>query len=435
MRALFHLAVKDLRLLARDRFALFWVLAFPLVFAVFFGAVFGGGSRNAAMSIAVVDEAKTTGSGAYVDRLAASDALKVTRVATRDEAAELVRKGELVAYVRVTPDFGDSIYATLARGPDDGPAVEIGVDPSRKAEQGYLQGLLTQGLFQGFGMPSSPVTAHSEFGQIRSELAESDLADGDRRVLDDLMVALEAYATSGLAQRKEEEAKSKEGGAESGFAFGENMVATVDVARDTAGRPRSAFEVTFPSAIVWGLMGCAMSFAGTMVRERRTGTLLRLRVAPISRAQLLAGKALACLIACVVVSLLLVGLGALALGVRIADPPLLLLSLTLAGACFTGFMLLASMLGKTEASVTGGMTMIMMPMAMLGGGMIPLITMPEWMLSLSHVSPFKWSILAIEGAIWRDFTLADVALPAAVLVGLATVTFGLGVYLFRRADG
>ena len=34
-----HIAVKDLRLLARDRVALFWAFGFPVLFALFFGAV------------------------------------------------------------------------------------------------------------------------------------------------------------------------------------------------------------------------------------------------------------------------------------------------------------------------------------------------------------------------------------------------------------
>jgi ABC-2 type transport system permease protein len=64
--------------------------------------------------------------------------------------------------------------------------------------------------------------------------------------------------------------------------------------------------------------------------------------------------------------------------------------------------------------------------------MIPLIAMPPWLLQLSDVSPFKWGIYALEGAIWRDFALADMALPCAILVGLGLLFFALGVAVFRR---
>ena len=41
MRAVLALALKDLRLLARDRAAAFFTFAFPLAIALFFGYVFG----------------------------------------------------------------------------------------------------------------------------------------------------------------------------------------------------------------------------------------------------------------------------------------------------------------------------------------------------------------------------------------------------------
>ena len=61
MNALWILARKDLRLLCRDRLSLFWMLGMPLVFAAFFGAVFGGsgpGESNP-LRVAVVQEGLT----------------------------------------------------------------------------------------------------------------------------------------------------------------------------------------------------------------------------------------------------------------------------------------------------------------------------------------------------------------------------------------
>jgi len=76
-----------------------------------------------------------------------------------------------------------------------------------------------------------------------------------------------------------------------------------------------------------------------------------------------------------------------------------------------------------------------MPFAMVGGGMIPLIAMPGWLAKASVVSPFKWAITAIEGAVWRGFTLADMALPCALLLGMGALFFVVGVAIFRKVDG
>ena len=46
MRSLLALTIANLRSFTRDRAALFWTLAFPVVFVVLFGTIFAGGSSN-----------------------------------------------------------------------------------------------------------------------------------------------------------------------------------------------------------------------------------------------------------------------------------------------------------------------------------------------------------------------------------------------------
>ena len=47
MRALLRLTVANIKSFMRDRAALFWTLAFPLIFIFLFGSIFpGGGGRR-----------------------------------------------------------------------------------------------------------------------------------------------------------------------------------------------------------------------------------------------------------------------------------------------------------------------------------------------------------------------------------------------------
>ena len=160
MSSILILAIKDLRLLARDRFGLFWVLGFPLAMAVLFGAMMGGGGEKGsrALSIAVADEDGTDGSRAFVKRLEDSDALRVQRspgaggapgeLLSREEAVDAVRRGKLVAYVVLKKGFGDSVPFVGGGGEDGAQSVEVGIDPARKAEAGYLQGILMEATFR-----------------------------------------------------------------------------------------------------------------------------------------------------------------------------------------------------------------------------------------------------------------------------------------------
>jgi ABC-2 type transport system permease protein len=91
-----------------------------------------------------------------------------------------------------------------------------------------------------------------------------------------------------------------------------------------------------------------------------------------------------------------------------------------------------STLGKTEQSVGGAGWAILMIMAMFGGAMMPLAFMPSWMRNISHFSPIKWAILAMEGAIWRDFRFTEMLVPCAVLIAVGAVFFTLGVFMLRK---
>ena len=120
------IAWKDLRLLLRDRVALFWVVGFPLVFALFFGSVMKAGvdSETIPMSVVLVDESTS----AMIDPLAASLEHAGLRVSRRslEQAESAVRRGEAAAFVRI---------------PADG-AIQLGIDPSRHTEAAMLQSLL-----------------------------------------------------------------------------------------------------------------------------------------------------------------------------------------------------------------------------------------------------------------------------------------------------
>lgn len=196
------------------------------------------------------------------------------------------------------------------------------------------------------------------------------------------------------------------------------------VARERRG-PENAFDVTFPQGVVWGLIGCVMTFGISLVTERTHGTLVRLRMAPLSRAQILGGKAAACFVSILIVELLLLGVAA-AFGVRPTSYPLLALAGLASAVCFVGFMMLVASLGKTEQSASGAGWAILMPLSLFGGAMVPQFILPAWMQTVSIVSPIRWAVLALEGAVWRQFTLAEMAVPCLVLVGIGVGCFVLG---------
>ncbi|MEJ2702941.1 MAG: ABC transporter permease [Sedimentisphaerales bacterium] len=209
--------------------------------------------------------------------------------------------------------------------------------------------------------------------------------------------------------------------------------AKLEVSRERES-PIAPFQITFPQVLLWGFIGCTATFAISIVKERTRGTFDRLRVGPIGRTHILAGKGLSCFFTCVLVMCILF-VGAKAIFKMPVGKPLLFIPAALSTIlCFVGLMMFMCTLGRTEQSVGAAGWAILMIAGMLGGAMMPLAFMPSWMLPLSHFSPVKWGIYALEGAIWRDFTFTEMIGPCAILLAIGTLFFSLGVVMLRRQE-
>ena len=422
MRAIVAMVGKDLRLLVRDPMGFFFTFVFPLVFAIFFGTLFSGdGSETRALPIAVVDEDHTTESRAFAARLDTLAEFE-TRAMTRAEAVEAVRLGRRIAYVALPPGFGEA-RRQLFRGA--GPEVEIGLDPSRQAEGAMLQGLLSQYLSDQMQQ------LFSDRGAMRRQLQGS-------------MAGLDSAADMPAPQRTslrrflgEAERFFGEGAADTASAGGPGWqparFKTTEVTRVRRG-PRNAYEVSFPQGVLWAILNGAYGFALGLVGERTRGTLVRLRMAPLSRTRILAAKAAAAMLSVTLVSTIVLMVGAAVFGVRPNSLPLLALAVLSTGAGMVGIMMLISVISASQRGVSGMGWAVMMAMSMTGGAMVPLFAMPAWMQAASMASPVRWAIIGLEGAIWRGFTPAQMALPCGILLGLGALGFGIGARVFRWTE-
>ncbi len=420
-RAVLAIAAKDLRLLSRSRSTLFFALGWPVLMALFFGYVFGGGGEKGRIPVAVVDEDRTPESARLVARLTGTAGLEISP-ATREEATLLVRTGKRSAAVIVPAGYGEAADRVFHGEPR---RLVLEVDPARTAEGAMLEGILTGAAMQGMQeLFTDPARSRAMVGRSLADLDSappSEARDSTRRLLGELRAWLERPASPGV-----------EGAARP--AWKPLEIERREVRREKAG-PRSAFDFTFPQGILWGVIGSALGFSLSLVTERTRGTLLRLETAPLSRLDVLAGKALACFAAILAVEALLLSLGVAAFGIRPASWILLAAAAVALAACFVGIMMAVAVLARTEQAAGGLGWAILMPLAMIGGGMIPLFVMPSWMQAASHVSPVKWGILALEGATWRGFTTAEMAVPLAVLLGVGLLGLAFGVHRFRGGEG
>jgi ABC-2 type transport system permease protein len=417
MSQIIALALKDLRLMPRNRAGMFFTFVWPLIITVMFGFAFGGEATQGKPQLVVVDEDATDASRAFAKRLEESFELSTMSVA---EAENAVRLGQRPAYIVIKPGFSVASERMFYGNPKE---VELGVDPARKAEAGMIEGLLMKHAGEDMQKMFTDPTASTRM--VDKALAEMKAdPSGQTAPVQRFLGELKSFVNNPAAQ-----AGPPGGG---GRAEWQPLKVTKkDVARERRG-PENAFDVTFPQGVIWGLIGCVMTFGISLVTERTHGTLVRLRMAPLTRAQILGGKALACF-TCIVIVQVMLFIVATAMGVQWKSIPMVILAGFSAAVCFVGFMMLIASLGKTEQSASGAAWAILMPLSMFGGAMIPQFVMPAWMQAVGVISPVKWAILAIEGGVWRGFTLGEMALPCTILISVGIVCFAVGTRGLKEA--
>ena len=78
LHAILALAGKDLRVLSRNRATLFFALGWPVLMALFFGYVFGGGGEKGRIPVAFADQDRTAESARLRSRLVEAGGIEVT---------------------------------------------------------------------------------------------------------------------------------------------------------------------------------------------------------------------------------------------------------------------------------------------------------------------------------------------------------------------
>ena len=131
MSNILNIAIKDFKLLARDRLSLFFIFVFPVAMGLLFGAITGSfSSRDVTITLGVVDEDQSEMSQRFVKRLDENARADVVQ-RTRDEAMNDVRRGRLVGMIAIPKGFGQNAGIFW----EEQTPLQVGVDPSRQASR------------------------------------------------------------------------------------------------------------------------------------------------------------------------------------------------------------------------------------------------------------------------------------------------------------
>lgn len=197
----------------------------------------------------------------------------------------------------------------------------------------------------------------------------------------------------------------------------------------------NAYTFFVPGMLVQlGIFGAM--FAGfSLIGEWREGVVEAERVTPASRTALLVGRLIRDLLQLLVQALILVGLG-FVMGMTGSAKGMVfgvLLTLIVGGACAAASNALA-LTTKSEDVMAPVLNMVMMPVLLLSGILLPMTLGPKWLQSVSDWMPFKWVTNAVRTSFSGDFTRDSMVYGTAWAVVLFAVCVWWGTSTFRKEN-
>ncbi len=208
---------------------------------------------------------------------------------------------------------------------------------------------------------------------------------------------------------------------------------------NTVSEAPTSVQQNVPAWLVFSMFFVVVPLANTMINERQVGTLRRIRTIAVPGWKLILGKIVPYYFInqVQVVLMLMVGvwvvplLGGDRLTLGDSFGGLALISSALSAAALGYAILIAVICRSTEQATTlGGAGNIIL--AALGGIMVPTHVMPEFMQSVTVVSPMSWGLQGFLDIFLRGGGVADVLPEVASLLLLGVIALAVALLAMRR---
>jgi ABC-2 type transport system permease protein len=202
-----------------------------------------------------------------------------------------------------------------------------------------------------------------------------------------------------------------------------------------------AFVLRNPSGIkelAPGLIAMSVLFASTsaeaivIVFERRTKTLERLLLAPLSIKTILFGKILGGVIFGFLISSIFLTGSVLFLKSSVSNFIFLTLSLLLSTLVFSIFGTFVSVYVKEIFDAMTLANFFRFPMIFLCGVFIPVSSMPSFIQPLAYIFPLTYSVDLIRFFLTRQYDVVNPLISILVLIVYSFILFYLSVFTLRR---
>ena len=397
-----HITVKDLLLLSRDKRALVLLLVLPLMFISIVGMSTGQlltrDENSERFKIVVVDQNNSETSRDLVTELAKKPELLIRSVSSRESADDLVRSGDASLILVIGPKFEElveEIRVSDIFNSKDGPAaaglaaldLEAVTKPNSAGIGRLLEGVVRSQVI-GF---IAPIAARKN--PVTRAWVRSRVTDG------------ESSSVTSVASTDDNP------------QFKQNAVYLWVV---------PGFTVMFAFFVI-------SIMARSFIIERDQGTLRRLLMAPIGTVPVLIGKTIPFYLTSVLQCSLLFLCGRLMFGMPWGTQPAYLIPVILCtSAAATSLGLLLATVVHTDQQVSSYGTTLILMFSSISGCFFPREFFPKMMRQISLLTPHAWSLKAFDAVLTQPIVDSQLILSCCgMLLVFTVVFFTTGWWRFR----
>ena len=390
------LASKDTKIFFRDRFAVVFAFAFPLLFTLGFTLALGGilsDDETLQVTLVTREEGKDSLSRQIIDGLSASDTFAVNEM-DYETARREVEAGTMPGFIAFPSRFTESLagvgggntavleVVTNADDPEDAAALDaLAHTIARQVSD-------TQLAFLSLSM--LPTEVDKEAAMLRL----SELGD---------------FSSKQLVTFPEEQVGDRE-------------------------RPNTS-NFTLSGYLTMFIFFAAALSAEAIARERRNQTLERLLTNGVRRESIIFGKFLTGTYRGVMQVAVLWGVGIVAFGIDLGASPLavILISLAIVFTSSSFGVMLAALVRTAEGASSAGV-LVSLVLAPLGGSWWPLFITPDWMQALGKLTPHGWANTAFNNLMLFHADFGDVVINIVAVAAFGVVFLIVAFTRFRLSD-
>jgi ABC-2 type transport system permease protein len=402
LRHIWFIALKDLRLFATDRGALFFFILFPFIFIVMFNFLNLGVTEDTKLQLHLVSEEAEGGfSYQIIDILESSGDFEIT-VMDYDQARQAVEDEEISGFIAFPANFTEGIMTGA------GTELEVVTDTEATEDRAALSGL-SQFIASQVGSVNIIVSSLEQLA------AQEPITPEDKAKIGQIIEQVIQQALSGQGI--------------GGQAFIEYQTEKVGEVEE-----ESPANWVIPGYLVMFVFFGAALGAETIVRERQNNTLERLMSSSVRREAILGGIFTGTAAKGLVQVLLFWVVGLLLFNMDMGNSPAAVIILSILMVIVSAaFAIMLATLVKTQRSAGSIAVLASLVLAPIGGCWWPLFIMPDWLKALAKITPHGWATMGFNKLMLFGADFGAVVPEMLVLLGFTALFAVIAVWRFRTS--